>query len=141
MFYSTKVPLLAASASASHAHAPAVAAQLDQVMLLGFLSAFVTLFCLPHVRQCRATKLLLSISLGAQATYGFLTGAWPLGLVAFVASSMAARWWWRDSPIYPQPKNASHAEVSRRCLPAVSESRVSGLFGPNKNTDRSVNDN
>ncbi|HVT89767.1 MAG TPA: hypothetical protein VHD56_13005 [Tepidisphaeraceae bacterium] len=77
---------------------PAHKAQLDCVMLFGFLSAFATLACLGHVRKYRGARLLFSLCLACQAIYGFERGAWPLGVVAVVCSTFTAHWWWKDAP-------------------------------------------
>jgi hypothetical protein len=96
MFWLTVLSTSAAASSAPFQTQPAAAPQLDRVMLFGFLAALFTLGCLPHVRRARGARLLLTMSLAAQTVYGFLSGAWPLGMVALVVSSMAARWWWRS---------------------------------------------
>ena len=90
MWSSAANHLLTASAAISHA-ATAPPPELNRLMLLGFLSAFGTIVCLAQVRQYRGAKLPLAGFLTALAAYGFLAGAWPLGIVAIVAAGMAIR--------------------------------------------------
>jgi hypothetical protein len=79
-------------ASASSAPPPHV----DLIALFGFLSAVVTLGCLPHWRSSRKMKLVFAACLAANAAYAFLSGAWPLGLLAIVATGMALQSFWVD---------------------------------------------
>jgi hypothetical protein len=69
-----------------------VPGQLDVVALFGFLAAFVTLIFVKEHRR-HGAMLGLSLSLAASAAYGFLSGAWPLGMVAIVVSAMALHRW------------------------------------------------
>src|SRR5207302_3068375 len=82
------------AAAAAGARRPAVEPQLDVVMLFGFLAAFITLVCWLRRRRSRSVYLALAACLAASAAYGFLQGAWPLGILEAAWSAAAVHRWW-----------------------------------------------
>jgi hypothetical protein len=104
--------------------------QLDSLMLFGFLSAFLTLVFYLNRHQSKAIMAALAVCLAGTALYGFLQGAWPLGLLQATWSAIALR-----RSFTPR----SNRTVSRQTLcevteamssPLESESRISRMFGP-----------
>jgi len=120
----------AVSRATTHAAAAAPPPHLDVIALFGFLSALVTLGCLPHLRASRAMKVIFAASLAANAAYAFLSGAWPLGVVGVVVTGMAAHACWTGRSFQlgasttPPLRRVEHLDAT------VYESRGLGLFGP-----------
>jgi hypothetical protein len=56
-------------------------AQIDGVMLFGMMSAIAVASCYLNRDRNQATMLAFAASLAAAGIYGFLEGAWPLGLL------------------------------------------------------------
>ena len=113
-----------ASLVARHSMTPP---QFQGVMFFGFVSAVMTLLFFIHQRQSRRVVLALSISLAAMAVYGFMQGAWPLGIVEVVWSCATFERW-------RAAKNAG-----RRCArPEIGapqwsvQDRLSRMFGTNQ---------
>ena len=73
------------------ATAKMVEPQMDDLMVFGFMSAFVALVSWLHREESREFAAMFSISLAGLAVYGFMSGAWPLGIVVAV---WAARTSW-----------------------------------------------
>jgi hypothetical protein len=109
----------------THASSSPASPHLDRVALFGFLSAFVTIACLPHWRSSRAMKLVFAACLLADAAYAFLAGAWPVGLVAIVAAGMAVHASWKDRFLQHAP--ARRRLERQRATP--HDSRTLHLFG------------
>jgi len=79
--------------TASHQPGPGAAPPMDVLMVLGFLTALLTLLFWMHQRQFRSAVMGLAICLAAMAVFGFLAGAWPLGLIIFAwSASTFSRW-------------------------------------------------
>ena len=79
--------------TASHQSGRHLAPQLDVLMLFGFFAGILTLLFWMHRRQSRSAVMGLAVCLAAMAVYGFLEGAWPLGIVVSVLSASAfCRW-------------------------------------------------
>jgi hypothetical protein len=114
-----------AATGAVHQAAP----QLDSLMLFGFLTAFLTLvFCLNR-HQSKATMAALAVCLAATAAYGFLQGAWLLGVIQIVWSAMALR------QLFKPASDRAASQRPRQQLNDVmpssleNESRISRMFG------------
>jgi hypothetical protein len=82
-----------ASAPVMHRFAAAPPPQLDVLMLSGFLISIFTLLVWMHPVPSRLQALVFAASLAGLAVYGFLQGAWPIGIVAMVWSAAALRRW------------------------------------------------
>ena len=135
-------PMDAAVRTLSNGAGPLTPPELDRLMLFGFLSAVATLGCIPHVRSCSRLRPVLAVSLAAQAFHAFASGAWPLGMVALVASVLAGRWWLSDRS--KSRRRAAGIKEMRSCDPLARElfeSRHERLFGPNWNTRHIAEDN
>jgi hypothetical protein len=59
---------------------------MDRLAVFGFLSAFAALACWMEQDRSAGIRLMFGACLAALAVYGFLAGAWPLGLVLSFAS-------------------------------------------------------
>jgi len=119
---------LVATAGSFHAVQPP---QLDRMMLFGFLASFATLVCLTQQREHRAFRLSLAICLAAMAVYGFLQGAWALGLVVGVWSLATARRWRRQRQMFLGTFRAWQSDVAQQANAWANDSRVSRMFGRN----------
>ena len=102
--------------------------ELDRLMLFGFISAGLTLLFFKEQRQSRSAVLALAVCLLATAVYGFLEGAWPLGMIQSVWSVSIFRRW----------RSQRHFRLGKRTRQTVSlpppgdlrlESRISRMFG------------
>jgi len=113
-----------------NAIAEAAPPQLDRLMLFGFLTAVVTLFCYWEQNRRRSFLLPLAIATVGMAAYGFMQGAWPLGLVAIVwAAGTFRRWRAAKTPAAQAMKPTRHLTNASLAL-TKTESRLSRLFGP-----------
>ena len=65
---------------------PAPAGQLDLVMVFGAVAVLLMLFCRAHERHYRWLALGTIIGAMMAAVYGFIVGAWPLGIALGVHS-------------------------------------------------------
>ena len=103
---------------------------LDAVMLLGFVAAFATVVCYLHRRRSRSVLLAMAVCLAAVAAYGFLQGAWPLGLLeAFWCGATMHQW--RESGRFVHTRRGSrHREISSWSNLSAKESHISRMFGP-----------
>jgi hypothetical protein len=127
---------------ATHASGSPAPPHLDVIALFGFLSAVVTLACLPHLRSSRPMRLIFTASLAANAIYAFLSGAWPLGMVGIVATAMAIHRCWRDWPIcHTWSINSFPRHRVGENRPTAAASRVSRLFGSNVEGPRTPSTN
>lgn len=111
---------LIANAAPVHHLPPAPPPQLDLLTVSGFLVSLLTLLVWMHLGQSKACTLTFAACLLALAAYGFLQGAWPLGIVASIWSAATVRRWrqWDDIII------AAEATPRRRL--AFSEERWAG---------------
>jgi fluoride ion exporter CrcB/FEX len=98
------------------------APQMDVLMVFGFLSAFATIVCFLYQRHARSFVLALAICLAAMSAYGFMAGAWPLGIVEMVWSVWAlARW--RTANRFGRYASYQYWDM---------ESRMSRMFGSSR---------
>ena len=103
------------------------AAQLDSLLLFGFLSVFLTVVFYVNQDYSRANKLALAVCLAATAVYGFLQGAWPLGMIQTAWCVMTFQRCFKPS----KNKTESRPERAERIfIPIDTESRISRMFGP-----------
>lgn len=115
------------------------APSIDAVALTGFLAMVALLGCRAHEGQGRRFTLGCAIAGVAAAVYGFVQGAWPLGIVEAVWAAGALRRWWRAPvdqaaersarpdavrPPYTRDRSAPHPHWNES-----AESRVTRLFG------------
>ena len=109
-------------------------AHLDLLMLLSFVSAVGTLVCWNlTAHSLKPARLMLAGCLAAQALCGFLSGAWPLGMIAIVASVMAARWWWNERSVNASKMMRPHRAIFSQRAAVDMESRMSRLFDSGAN--------
>ena len=126
----------------AHAAGAPAPGQLDRLALFGFMSGLLTIQCFPFVRRSRRAKLVFAASLTANSVYGFLSGAWPLGMVAIVVTGMAIYSWWLDGrPLRYLPINSSGGVSAPRGALIAGESRVARLFGPSSDARRAPGNN
>jgi hypothetical protein len=88
-----------AAATTVHRAPVAPPPALDVLMLSGFLLSILTLLIWMHPIQSRHRLLAFAAALVGLAVYGFLQGAWPLGVVAIAWSAATLRRWhqWRPA--------------------------------------------
>jgi hypothetical protein len=67
--------------------------QPDVLMMSGFFLSIFTLLVWMHPVRSRLRTLVFAACLAGMATYAFLQGAWPVGIVATVWSASALRRW------------------------------------------------
>jgi len=101
---------LIATAPALHRF-QAAAPQADVLMMSGFFLSIFTLLVWMHPVRSKFRALVFAACLAGLATYGFLQGAWPLGIVATVWSA-SAFWRWHQKKELANPIN----EIRRRII-------------------------
>jgi hypothetical protein len=120
-----RIVAVAAAATVHHADP-----HLDSLMLFGFLSAFLTMLFYLYQNQSKSTKAALAVCLAATAVYGFLQGAWPLGIIQTAWSAKTLL------QLFKPGKNRTancqpHRETTEAIAPPCEEgSRISRMFGP-----------
>jgi hypothetical protein len=101
MAWSSGIHGLSSAAAIAISHRPAVPlhAQLDLLMLFGCVSVLATGVSYANRRRCPVAMLTFAASLAASALYGFVEGAWPLGMAcafhAFRRSLICDQLGWR----------------------------------------------
>jgi hypothetical protein len=98
-------------------------AELDGLMLFGFVSAFFTLAFYLVRQEARSTMVGFGVCLAATAIYGILQGAWPLGAIQAVWS--ATTFWHSFDARYSRMPNRRRAQLMR-----VAPDRITRMFGP-----------
>ncbi len=93
-----------AAAPVLHRFPAAPPPQLDVLMFSGFVLSIFTLLVWMHPVKSRFHAFVFAACLGGLATYGFLQGAWPLGIVATVWSA-SAFWRWHQKKDLANPIN------------------------------------
>jgi len=105
-----------------------VVSQMDGVMLLGFLSAFFAMAFYLNRNETRGAMMALAVCLAGTALYGFMQGAWPLGLIqagwSIVTFRQAFKW---KVHVKATRRKAVLASIPK---PLVSEARLRRMFGP-----------
>ena len=93
MAWTSGVHGLSSAAAIAISHHPMASshAKLDGVMLFGFISAIATATCYLHRHDGRIGMLTFAASLAATGVYGFIEGAWPLGMLEAAWAIEAAR--------------------------------------------------
>lgn len=82
-------------------HLPvAPAPPLDVVMLSGFFLSLLTLLIWMHPVESRLRTLVFAACLAGLAIYGFLQGAWPLGIVSIIWSAATLRRWHQQKKVF-----------------------------------------
>jgi hypothetical protein len=104
--------------------------QLDSLMLFGFLSAFLALVFYLNRHQSKATMAALAVCLAATAAYGFLQGAWPLGVMQTVWSAMALRQLFKPGSDRMASQRPRQQLAESMPYSLENESRISRMFGP-----------
>jgi hypothetical protein len=95
--------------------------QLDSVMLLGFLTALLTLVFYIEQNRCRGAVLGVAICSAAMAVFAFIEGVWPLGIVQITGAIVAFRKWRSEG---------RKSSTMKYHNPWKIESRMIRLFGP-----------
>jgi hypothetical protein len=116
---------LIGTASTASAH-PLQQPQLDCLMLFGFLAMFATLTCAVTPHESRNKLLVFAFCLACCAAYGFLQGAWPLGMVESVWCAASLHQWVMKGRVPRLNRRRNHDLAST----VVDESRMNRLFGP-----------
>jgi hypothetical protein len=91
MAYASEIHRLSAAAGFTAAHHAVPAPPLNTVMLFGFLSVVAAAVCYLYRHDSRAAMFTFAASLAATGVYGFLEGAWPLGILETMWALGAAR--------------------------------------------------
>ena len=92
MAYASGIHGLSAAAwSVAAHHVATMPPPLDTVMLFGFVSVFAAGVSYLHRNDSRIAMFTFAASLAASGIYGFLEGAWPLGLLETACALGAAR--------------------------------------------------
>ena len=103
---------------------------MDVAMVFGFFGSFLTVVLWIYRRQSRAYALALAVCLAAMSAYGFVCGAWALGVVVGVCC-VAAIQQWREEKRVGQRKTRTWRRIEEsRPQQWNSESRISRMFGP-----------
>ncbi len=105
------------------------AAQLDSVMLIGFLAACFTLLCFHEQAHAKVYVLGLAIGSTVLAWYAFAYGAWPLGVIQLAwALAMFRRW--RRANLGVPGKKAANRLVALLHHARYNDSDVPASFDP-----------
>jgi len=103
------------------------APQLDALMLFGFVAAVFTLACYCSRTYSRSFDFGIGIGAAALAAYGFLQGAWPLGMIMGVVSFVSFAHWRYE---YRRGSHrASPEQVARHANVVANQHRLSRIFG------------
>jgi hypothetical protein len=97
---------------------------LDRLMLFGFLGMLAAILFYREQKHSRAAGLLFPICLACLAVYGFLQGAWPLGIMQCVWSGTTFYRWFK-----PRTQRTTTEATSARLFASREESRITRLFG------------
>jgi hypothetical protein len=89
-----------ATAATLHRISAAPPPQIDVLMLSGFLISLLTLVVWMHPVCTRSRTLAFAACLLGLAIFGFLQGAWPLGVVAIVWSAATLQRWRQEKDIF-----------------------------------------
>jgi hypothetical protein len=104
--------------------------QFETLMFVGAVAVVVMIFAWTHERASPAMALVRAGACIVAAAYGFLQGAWPLGIAA-LAWAVAAFWkWWTARQRHRTSAGRRHAAIDEREREMLLESRLSRLFGP-----------
>jgi len=116
----------------THAVPQVPAAELDKVMLLGFLSSFLALVCYFHRDYSRAFELGLGLGLAGMAGYAFLQDAWPIGIAEAIWSVRTlSRCGKRRAAIPTGIRITRRSRVDQPAFHWEMESRLTRMFGRN----------
>jgi hypothetical protein len=96
-----------ATAAALH-HLPTTPPQLDVLMLSGFLLSILTLVIWLHPVKSRLHSFVFATAIAGLALFGFMQGAWPLGIVAIVWSAATLQRWHQGKDIVVAVNEARH---------------------------------
>jgi hypothetical protein len=88
-----------ATAAALHRLPAAPVPQLDVLMLSGFLLSILTLVIWLHPVKSRPRTFAFATAIAGLALFGFMQGAWPLGIVAIVWSAATLQRWHQGNDI------------------------------------------
>jgi hypothetical protein len=103
---------------------------MDCLMVFGFFSAVLTITCYFEQRRSRAGLLVFGLSLAAMSLYGFLDGAWPLGITESVWSIATLRRWIEERRIVGPKAHPAPPKLIGDPEAWAPESRISRMFGP-----------
>jgi hypothetical protein len=99
---------------------------MDALMLFGFLAAVFTLACYCSRSYSRSFDFGLGVGAAALAAYGFMQGAWPLGLMMGVASGVAFVRWRFERRCAAH--RASPEQVAKHANVVATHYRLSRIF-------------
>jgi hypothetical protein len=104
------------------------APNMDVLMVFGFFSMFLALVFLLHQHRSRSAMLGLSACLFATSIYGFLQGAWPLGVTQLAWAGLTLYRWQQKQPQQEVRRTGAFLWLP---LPLDTESRMSAVFETN----------
>jgi hypothetical protein len=115
------------------AHPPA---QFETLMAFGAGAVTLMLFAYAHEKISPGCALLCALGCLMAAAYGFMQGAWPLGIAQGVWAVSALRRWRsaiRRSRRHRQRRRRAavrRSDEEAKALDTALESRLSRMFGP-----------
>jgi hypothetical protein len=114
------------------AHQPA---QFETLMAFGAGAVTLLLFAYAHERISPNCALLCAVGCLMAAAYGFIQGAWPLGIAQVVWAVSAVRRWRsalrrRHLRRERRRRAATRSDEDAKALETALESRLSRMFGP-----------
>ncbi len=115
-------------AATSHPAVPYTPPQLDVMMLAGFIGSILTLLFWMHQRQSRSCIAALAVCLAGMAIYGFLQGAWALGIIACLWAISTFHRWHHQTLVHKPITRGLRLLAESRPRLWDSESRISRMF-------------
>jgi hypothetical protein len=110
------------------AHQPA---QFETLMAFGAAGVTLMLFAYAHEKISPNCALLCAVGCLMAAAYGFVQGAWPLGIAQVVWAVAAVRRWRAAVRRHRRPRRAARrGDTEQKALEMTLESRLSRMFGP-----------
>jgi uncharacterized protein YhaN len=131
--HSEETPMMELVASA--AAAPAQPVQFETLMAYGAASVTLALFAYAHEKISPNCALLCAAGCLMAAVYGFVQGAWPLGIAQLVWAVAAVRRWRaaiqrRSRQVQRRRAAVRRSKAEQKTLETTLESRLSRMFGP-----------
>jgi hypothetical protein len=130
MACASEIHRISSAAWFTAAHHAAAVPQLDHLMLFGFLSAFAAAACCIYRHESRNSMFAFAAALAAASVYGFLDGAWPMGILSAALALDATR-----QGLHIKSANPRRTQFRAGCLPTLNletrQARFREVFGSN----------